>query len=572
MLVLFFQRRNKRKLDRTRINSLLVAIAILWVFGGNDLLPIFGLNFYPGTQIHFYPLGNVAAVLYVMVVAYSVLQHQLLDIHVTLGRLAAHLVRFAFLSLVGLTLLSILAVLRPRDFTIVSWMGGVGVVLISGIVASVFFPRMFGDGGERLERKILGDRFEYHDRVRGFIDSLHAYSDTNVLLADLDELLDHTVGVGSYKIILLDETSRVFSLFRSHPEEEQRQIPELHAKSPVFQLFEKSKVEYLSCGTNDTSSIANDIEWNARKQLAKFAAEYCFPFFFEEQPFGLLLLGAKVNGEPFTATDIHLLSKLCKNLTLVINQIRLREQVMRAHELELLGRMSRGLAHDLNNLLTPVWTMAELAGSGVPMEDLTEDILPVAIRNLKTMRAYIREALFFSENLRPDFQLGRLDVLVKQAVEMVEAKRAAKQIKISINAPSDALVEMDEVLLQRLIGNILSNAIDASPAASAIRVDVSRLIQTDALRDWFRVRVIDEGEGIPSEHLRRISTPYFTTKNRGDETRGFGLGLAISRKIVHLHGGHMNIFSQVRRGTTVQVDVPSRQLKPAEPATPSLKQ
>jgi signal transduction histidine kinase len=155
---------------------------------------------------------------------------------------------------------------------------------------------------------------------------------------------------------------------------------------------------------------------------------------------------------------------------------------------------------------------------------------------------------------------------------MVEAKRAAKQIKISINAPSDALVEMDEVLLQRLIGNILSNAIDASPAASAIRVDVSRLIQTDALRDWFRVRVIDEGEGIPSEHLRRISTPYFTTKNRGDETRGFGLGLAISRKIVHLHGGHMNIFSQVRRGTTVQVDVPSRQLKPAEPATPSLKQ
>jgi 2-C-methyl-D-erythritol 4-phosphate cytidylyltransferase len=60
------------------------------------------------------------------------------------------------------------------------------------------------------------------------------------------------------------------------------------------------------------------------------------------------------------------------------------------------------------------------------------------------MRAYIREALFFSENLRPDFQLGRLDVLVEQAVEMLHVKRTEKQIQVATTVPSDALVEMDE--------------------------------------------------------------------------------------------------------------------------------
>jgi signal transduction histidine kinase len=80
-----------------------------------------------------------------------------------------------------------------------------------------------------------------------------------------------------------------------------------------------------------------------------------------------------------------------------------------------------------------------------------------------------------------------------------------------------------------------------------------------------RVRIIDRGEGIKKEDLNRVFTPYFTTKNRGDENRGFGLGLAICRKIVHLHGGNLSIASQVKKGTTVQVDLPTRQTK-SEPA------
>src|SRR5207249_1169135 len=97
-------------------------------------------------------------------------------------------------------------------------------------------------------------------------------------------------------------------------------------------------------------------------------------------------------------------------------------------ELELLGRMSRGMAHDLNNLLTPVWTLLQLVGEGVSTHDLSEELLPVALRNITTMRAYIRESLFFSENLRPDFQLGRLDVLIQRAADITQSRREAKSI------------------------------------------------------------------------------------------------------------------------------------------------
>jgi signal transduction histidine kinase len=89
-----------------------------------------------------------------------------------------------------------------------------------------------------------------------------------------------------------------------------------------------------------------------------------------------------------------------------------------------------------------------------------------------------------------------------------------------------------------------------------LKIQVVKLPRTETTRDWIRVKIIDSGEGISSENLQRIFTPYFTTKNRGDGKRGFGLGLAISAQIVHLHGGNLSITSLEQKGTTVQIDLP----------------
>jgi len=128
-------------------------------------------------------------------------------------------------------------------------------------------------------------------------------------------------------------------------------------------------------------------------------------------------------------------------------------------------------------------------------------------------------------------------------------------------------IEMDLVLLQRLVVNLVSNAIDASAPAGNVVVRLEQLPKSEVARDWVRLRVIDQGEGISKENLNRIQTPYFTTKNRGDSNRGFGLGLAICRKIVNLHGGNLSIASQLKKGTTVQVDLPTKQIASTMPPT-----
>jgi signal transduction histidine kinase len=308
--------------------------------------------------------------------------------------------------------------------------------------------------------------------------------------------------------------------------------------------------------------------------LKPFEPEFCFPFFVGNELIGLMLLGSKASEELYTPHDLRLLTELSSSLGLVLNQIRLRQQLQVVHEQDLLGRMSRGLAHDLNNLLTPVQTLLQLCLESRLNQETIDELLPMGLRNLETVRSYVNEALFFSRSAKLHGQMGLLDEMVREAVALVQPHAESKSIRVSFSGPSEVIMEMDAVLIKRLVCNLLSNAIDASPAGSEVEARLAPLPKTEPNRDWYRLQIIDHGEGISAENLQRVFTPYFTTKNTGDGKRGFGLGLAIAHKIVHLHSGNLSISSKEKKGTTVQVDLPNRlsqgHASPPPPAGPRL--
>ena len=545
---------------RGRIRALWLAVITLGVLGTNDLMPILGLTDYPGTRIPFIPLGNVGAIFYGTAVAYGVLQHQLLDIHIAFSRFAAHAMRLAFLFLTGfLLLLGISIIAPPGAMTSFAFWAALAVLLASGLVASLYIPKLLGGTIDSLERRLLGDHFEYQDKVRAFIENCRWHTDLGGLLDDLHRQLVSTINVKSYAIILLDETNRAFTLMRAHPEEPQRQIANLQSDSPAFQVFASRKLPYLPLGEHEIHSEVR-LENEARHQLKSFAGDLVFPLLVESQPLGLLILGEKANGDPFTSTDTQLLLSITENMAPVINHISLKNRMLLNQELDLLGRMSQGMAHDLNNLTTPVWTLLQLLNEGASSDVLRSELAPVAIRNIQTMRDYIKEALFFSENLRPRFEMGRLDELVRGVVEMAgQNNRKGKNIQYHLNTCGEILVEMDHVLIRRLLSNVLANAVDASPKGESIGVEIIPLLKSEPKRDWFRIRITDHGSGIKSEDLDRIFQPYFTTKKTGDEERGFGLGLAICRKIAVLHGGNLVVSSEPGKGTILNLDLPNRQ-------------
>jgi signal transduction histidine kinase len=561
IFVLWRRRRTMPRFKRRQLTPLIAGQVMLSVLGTNDLLPIIGITTYPFTSVAVYPWGSLAAVFYGVITAYSVLQHQLLDIQASLSRYAAHFIRFAFLFSTTLGLLLIASAVTEA-FTPAAFASSVLVFMVGAILATLLFPRLFGGRAvERIERHILGDRFEYQDRLRAFTQMLPWQSDLNALLEELHELFTRSLRLRGYDLVLRDEANRTFTRCRSHPPRPEEQIPELRFPSPVFEYFSRRDAAHLPLDAHYGDATSSRVEARAREQLSGFDADFCFPLISDRELVGLLFVSGKDADEPFTSTDIQLLAGLANNLSLIVNQIRLKDEVLRAQEFDLLGRMSRGMAHDLNNLLTPISTLLQLANENPRHHGLDEELLAVALRNVELVHAYIKDALFFSEHSRPNLQIARLDRLVKSTVDGLSSEQR-RGVEVIAHTPGPVEVEIDEILIQRLLANLISNAIDASKTGDKVHVAIEQLIKTEAARDWLRVKVIDQGEGIPKENLDRVMTPYFTTKDRGDEGRGFGLGLAICRRIVALHEGKLTILSEPTRGTTVQVDLPSRHVQP----------
>jgi signal transduction histidine kinase len=173
---------------------------------------------------------------------------------------------------------------------------------------------------------------------------------------------------------------------------------------------------------------------------------------------------------------------------------------------------------------------------------------------MRIMTDYLREALFFSDRLEPRFELVDLKKICATAHDVTAARAQRRNVAVVITLESLEAMIADDVLLQRMLANLLSNAIDASAAGQTVLLTAgSRRI------GWVRLQVSDRGCGIAAENITRVFDPYFTTKEFGDELRGFGLGLTICQKIVLLHGGTISVRSEPACGTTFTVDLPTEQ-------------
>src|SRR5208283_3869995 len=194
----------------------------------------------------------------------------------------------------------------------------------------------------------------------------------------------------------------------ARPEPAETALPDMQMDSPVFRYFQQTRAKFLSCNPVYATDRESLVQRQARQQLRSFEPEFCFPFFVADDLIGMLLLGPKASGDLFTPHDLRLLAELSSNLGLLLNQIRLRQQLQVVHEQDLLGRMSRGLAHDLNNLLTPVQTLLQLMRESRLNQETIDELLPMCLRNLETVRSYVNEALFFSRSATLHGQHGLL--------------------------------------------------------------------------------------------------------------------------------------------------------------------
>jgi signal transduction histidine kinase len=268
-------------------------------------------------------------------------------------------------------------------------------------------------------------------------------------------------------------------------------------------------------------------------------------------PIMLLLIGTRPDEAPFTYPEIRRLYAISEIMCSILARSRVQHQTSIQARLNYFSVGSRGLAHDLRNLITPISSFLEHAGSKQDLSSVEQDAFQAAKHSLSIMNDYVRETLCFSEILEPRFELVDLHHVATSVATMYYTVAASRGVTLECYQRGNSQISGDRVLLHRMIANLVTNAIEASKPNTAVRIAISTLGSSHA-----RLEVSDEGVGIQPEDVPRVLDPYFTTK-KGDSDRGsFGLGLTVAHRIALLHQGRVFINSVPTIGTCIAIELP----------------
>ncbi len=250
----------------------------------------------------------------------------------------------------------------------------------------------------------------------------------------------------------------------------------------------------------------------------------------------------------------------------VINDISerkaLEDRFLRAQRLESIGTLAGGIAHDLNNILTPIVMGVELLRSEVTDSDSRRVIETIALSAQRGAHL-VKQVLSFARGVEGARVAVHLGHVIREIAALVQ-NTFPKNVSFHTHIPRDLwLVSGDPTQLNQVILNLCVNARDAMQEGGRLTVGASNLTidaQSAAMRRdvkagrYVVIEVKDTGTGIPPELINRIFEPFFTTKEPG---KGTGLGLSTVLGLVRGHGGFVEVDSSPGKGSTFRVHLPA---------------
>jgi PAS domain S-box-containing protein len=235
----------------------------------------------------------------------------------------------------------------------------------------------------------------------------------------------------------------------------------------------------------------------------------------------------------------------------------LDDNLRRLDRLASIGTLSASMAHEIKNAMVAIKTFVDL----LIRKNQDSALADVVGREMRRIDSIVSQMLRFAGPAKPTFAPVRLHLLLDESLNLVQHHLEGRRIKLlrDFRADPDTL-RGDVYQLQQAFLNLFFNALEAMGSNGELKVATEFLPaggQETPRGPLLRVTVCDTGVGIAPEHLERLFDPFFTTKPNGT-----GLGLPITRRIVQEHQGAITVDSELNRGTTFVLLLPSAARQP----------
>ena len=268
-------------------------------------------------------------------------------------------------------------------------------------------------------------------------------------------------------------------------------------------------------------------------------------------------------GEPESVLIIH---------TDVTEQKKLEAQALRSQRLESIGTLAAGVAHDLNNILSPILLVSPLLRADLPEED-KDAYLSLVQASAERGADLVKQMVTFARGADGERVLVQPSHLIDE-VAKIAGQTFPKSITLRTKYPPDLwMIEADPTQLQQVLLNLCVNARDAMPEGGSLRLTSENFVVDEHYAIMMAgacpgphvlIQVTDNGKGIPRHVIDKIFDPFFTTKEIG---KGTGLGLSTVIGIVKNYGGFVNVYSEPGH-TSFKVFLPANQATRDSSAAP----
>lgn len=522
-------------------------------------------------NISFYPFGYIFATIFLVIVAYAIVKHHLMDINVIVTKL------LILLSIYGVTIgtsFIILEISRPLFSPIFGpkWYHiSIGLSFTLYAIAPYVYLRL----RRKAQDWLYGDTEElqqiFKDAPKAWININDINNLSNMIMTFIDKYMVSTHGA----FFILDKETNDLILKATSGNVEEIGLKRLEAGSPLLQWFTSEQDKLVTKGVlskNEVEIFRNgDIDYwledsrilNKNKEMKKLLlgmkkqeedlkAALILPCYFRKDLIGILVLGRKNKNKSYNEFELKVLAAISTDIALVIKNLQLRENMAEKEVLANLGQMSAGIAHDLRGPLTNFKNylfllqedIEEKLQGNIPDTFVCHDSIAGEIEKMCNM---INDLLDYGRSKKVILENLNMNEMLDKVLKGSSAGIDKQKIKVTREYKKDlSLVQVDKNKMERVFSNIINNAIEAMNENGELR------IKTNEDAEWIDVIISDNGKGIPKNILPTIFRPFVTYGKK----RGTGLGLAIVDQFIRAHKGEIQIDTQEGKGTTFTISIP----------------
>jgi signal transduction histidine kinase len=382
---------------------------------------------------------------------------------------------------------------------------------------------------------------------------INTHLDLDNVLESVMSLTTETLEAESSALFLIDDETDelIFHIALGETANKIRSMRMERGKGIVGSVIESGHAQIV----NDVTKDPHFFQEIDQKSGYTTRSILCVPLQTTNRLLGAIQVLNKLDDADFDDQDLVLCNAIAGQAAIAIENAMLHKQIVETARLAAIGETITGLAHCVRNVLNGIQGGSYMVDLGLGADDWPRVMQgwDIVKRSNSFLQDLVLDMLTYSKDREPEYELVDLNDLISSAADLMQTKADEKHVRVSWTRNSSLnKVVLDPKGIQRCLLNLISNAIDACAQKQSGRVHISA---AKIGSQNFSICVADNGSGISEKNRSKLFQMFHSTKG----SRGTGLGLVVTKKIITEHGGEIEVESELDEGTKFLIKLPLRE-------------